>query len=75
MLLPTEFNHYEGALARTLGLPTLVLVQRDVLRRVVFDAGFGGFVGEFASDSDVEWLHTKEFLVPFQYWREPGRGD
>jgi hypothetical protein len=22
--LPTEFNHYEGALARTLGLPTLV---------------------------------------------------
>ncbi len=25
--LPTEFCHYEGALARTLGLPTLVLVQ------------------------------------------------
>ena len=35
--LPTEFNHYEGALARTLGLPTLVLVQQDVKRRVVFD--------------------------------------
>ena len=28
-LLPTEYNHYEGALARTLGLPTLVLVQHD----------------------------------------------
>jgi hypothetical protein len=28
VLLPTEFNHYEGALVRTLGLPTLVLVQR-----------------------------------------------
>ena len=41
-LLPTEFNHYEGALARTLGLPTLVLVQRDVRRRVVFDMSFGG---------------------------------
>jgi hypothetical protein len=26
VLLPTEFNHYEGALARTLGLPTLVPV-------------------------------------------------
>src|SRR4051794_41015485 len=37
VLLPTEFNHYEGALARTLGLPTLVLVQRDLRRRVVFD--------------------------------------
>jgi hypothetical protein len=36
-LLPTEFNHYEVALARTLGLPTLVLVQKNVRRRVVFD--------------------------------------
>ena len=44
--LPTEFNHYEGALARTLGLPTLVLVQQDVMRRVVFDPTYGGFVGE-----------------------------
>jgi hypothetical protein len=42
ILLPTEFNHYEGALARTLGLPTLVLVQWDVRRRVVFDMNFAG---------------------------------
>jgi hypothetical protein len=68
-LLPTEFNHYEGALARTLGLPTLVLVQRDVSRRVVFDMGFGGFVGAFSPDADVEWLHTEEFRVPFGYWK------
>jgi hypothetical protein len=69
VLLPTEFNHYEGALARTLGLPTLVLVQSDVQRRVVFDPGFGGFVGAFAANADVEWLHTEEFRVPFGYWR------
>src|SRR5262249_49676533 len=67
VLLPTEFNHYEGALARTLGLPTLVLVQHDVLRRVVFDNGFGGYVGEFKADSNVDWLHTDEFRVPFGY--------
>jgi hypothetical protein len=69
VLLPTEFNHYEGGLAHTLGLPTLVLVQRDVKRRVVFDMNFGGFVGEFADDADVAWLHTNEFRVPFNYWR------
>ena len=68
ILLPTEFNHYEGALARTLGLPTLVLVQRDVMRRVVFDSSFGGYVGQFEADADVEWLHTEEFRVPFSYW-------
>ncbi|HEX8107037.1 MAG TPA: nucleotide-binding protein [Kofleriaceae bacterium] len=68
--LPTEFNHYEGALARTLGLPTLVLVQKDLRRRVVFDASFGGYVGEFDAEADARWLHTDEFRVPFQYWTE-----
>jgi hypothetical protein len=68
ILLPTEFNHYEGALARTLGLPTLVLVQRDVLRRVVFDMSYGGYLGTFAHDQQVDWLHSDEFRVPFNYW-------
>jgi hypothetical protein len=67
--LPTEFNHYEGALARTLGLPTLVLVQQDVMRRVVFDPTFGGFVGEIPPDADPGWLKTVQFRVPFGYWR------
>ena len=69
VLLPTEFNHYEGALARALGLPTLVLVQKDVMRRVVFDASFGGYVGQFDGESDVSWLHTEQFRVPFGYWK------
>ena len=69
VLLPTEFNHYEGALARTLGLPTLVLVQRDMMRRVVFDSSFGGYVGQFEGSADVGWLHTEQFLVPFGYWK------
>ena len=68
-LLPTEFNHYEGALARTLGLPILVLVQKNVRRRVVFDNSFGGYVGEFNPDAGLNWLHTDEFRVPFLYWK------
>jgi hypothetical protein len=67
--LPTEFNHYEGALARTLGLPTLVLVQQDVMRRVVFDPTFGGFVGEIPPTANTSWLKTEHFRVPFGYWR------
>jgi hypothetical protein len=77
VLLPTEFNHYEGALARTLGLPTLVLAQTDIRRRVVFDMNFGGYIGEFPPSADVEWLHTDEFRVPFGYWTDllAGRRD
>jgi len=66
--LPTEYNHYEGALAYTLGLPRLVLVQKNLLRRVVFDMNFSGYVGDFDAKADPNWLHTDEFRVPFQYW-------
>jgi predicted nucleotide-binding protein len=30
---------------------------------------FGGYVGEFAPDADLGWLHTDEFRVPFRYWQ------
>ena len=43
-------------------------MQREVRRRVVFDSGFGGYVGEFESNADVGWLHTDAFRVPFYYW-------
>lgn len=67
--LGTEFSHYEGALARMLGLPILVLVQENLLRRVVFDDGFGGYVGQFSPLANQSWLNQKEFTVPFEYWK------
>lgn len=67
--LPTEFSHYEGAIARTLGLPTLVLAQSDLLARVVFDQSFGGYVGTFPPDADARWLSSDAFTVPFEYWQ------
>jgi hypothetical protein len=68
--LPTEYNHYEGAVAHTLGLPLLVLIQADVLRRVVFDASYKGFVGTIPKAPTATWLKGKGFQVPFGYWRE-----
>src|SRR5262245_20101783 len=43
--LPTEFSHYDGAVAHTLGLPLLVLVQSGVIRRVVFSQRYTGYHG------------------------------
>lgn len=63
--LPTEFSHFEGALAWQLKLPLLVLVQREVVRRVVFDNSFHGRIGEFPSDAGLEWLDTRDFKTPF----------
>lgn len=68
--LPTEYCHYEGAMAYTLGLPMLVFVQKDVQRRVVFDFNFKGYVGEIPVVTDPGWFDTKAFKVPFGHWKE-----
>ncbi len=68
--LPTEFNHYEGAVAYTLRLPMLVLVQEDVLRRVVFDNSYDGYVGVFPASAGRSWLTTEKFRVPFGFFKE-----
>jgi len=67
--LPTEFNHYEGAVAYTLRLPMLVLVQKDVERRVVFDNNYNGYVGVFPSDANRGWVKTRAFRIPFTHWK------
>lgn len=67
--LPTEFCHYEGALARTLGLPMLILAQDNLMRRVVFDRSFGPYIGTFPDGADRSWLNTKAFEVSFSHWR------
>ncbi len=68
--LPTDFNHYEGAVAYTLGLPLLVFVQEGVQRRVVFDPSYKGYVGVIPNEPRGAWIDTNGFRVPFKYWRE-----
>ena len=67
--LPTEFSHFEGALAWQLRLPLLVLVGQDVVRRVVFDNGFHGRVGEIPLAAGPDWLQTRQFTTPFAVWQ------
>ena len=47
----------------------LVLVQEDVLRRVIFDRSYHGYVGVFPPNGDRRWLKTDAFRVPFKFWK------
>lgn len=69
MLFPTEYCHYEGAVAFTLGLPMLVVVQADVQRRVVFSGSYGTFIGEFPARANRAWLKTRQWQTAFDHWR------
>jgi Predicted nucleotide-binding protein containing TIR-like domain len=68
VLLPTEYCHYEGALAHVLDLPMLILAQENLLRRVVFADSFGLYIGEFPEGAGREWLETPEFETAFGKW-------
>jgi hypothetical protein len=70
VLLATEFSQYEGALARTLALPLLVVAQSNLMRRVVFDGAFGPYIGIFPANATKTWLDSQEFTVTFGYWRK-----
>ena len=48
----------------------LILVQQDVIRRVVFDNSYGGYVGEFPAAADRTWLASDGFRVPFDLWKQ-----
>jgi hypothetical protein len=67
--IASEFCHYEGALARSFGLPTLILRQADILQRVVFDNRFGSYIGDFPADAGPEWLRTRQFRTALQHWK------
>ena len=73
MHVPTEYCHYEGALARAAGLPLLVIAQTNLVRRAVFDDSFGPYIGRFAEDADRSWLQSRNFTVPFGYWTDEMR--
>jgi hypothetical protein len=67
-LLPTEWNHYEGAVAKTLGLPTLILVERGVADTGIAYKGGGEAILLAPPDPDVEWLKEETFRHRFTLW-------
>lgn len=70
VLMASEIHQYEGALARTLGLPLLTLVQEDVSKRGVFDTSFGTFIAVFPGDhSALAWLDSSIFAIALNKWK------
>ncbi|MBL8340831.1 MAG: nucleotide-binding protein [Rubrivivax sp.] len=68
--MPSEYNHYEGAVAQMLRLPLVSWVQQGVAPRVVFDRQVAGFMGEIPATPSPQWFKTRHFTVPFGYFRD-----
>ena len=68
ILLPTEWNHYEGAVANTLGLPTLILAEKGITDTGIAYTGGGMPILFKPQDADVGWLKEETFRHRFTLW-------
>jgi hypothetical protein len=64
----TEYCHYEGAAAYTLGLPLFVLAEANIEHRVLFGWQSGVEITTFSEDADESWLETPIFRARFEAW-------
>src|SRR5208337_977973 len=68
-----EYNHYEGAVALTYGLPVLLLAEQGVENRGVVWTGGGRTITYVPENADENWVNDPDFTKRFNAWlRELG---
>jgi hypothetical protein len=72
--LATEFCHYEGAVSHTLDLPTLVIAEKTIESRLVFDPNLGRFIISIPLGAGTEWLESDGFRFALEAWDEEIKG-
>ena len=66
--LISAYNHYEGAVALTLGLPVMILKEEDVADRGIMWHGGGKVITHFPETADEMWLDSPDFVKRFSGW-------
>jgi len=68
--LVSEYNHYEGALAWSHGLPILSLLEEGVEERVAFNRYGNAAVVRPPRDADEKWVKEGTFTAFLEGWHE-----
>lgn len=59
---PTEYAHFEGALALSYEIPTMLLAESGLVDRGIFHWGGGQIITIFPDDADEQWLESSKFI-------------
>jgi CheY-like chemotaxis protein len=70
--IPSEYSHFEGALALSCNLPSLVIAEEGMEMRGILSQMGGLFVLPVPMQNAAEWLATDKLLrePPFEKWVE-----
>jgi Predicted nucleotide-binding protein containing TIR-like domain len=68
--MPTEYNHYEGALAASLKLPMMILSEEGIAERGIFFNGGGFIFTSIPTSADNNFFNNDQYFVGrFNAWR------
>jgi hypothetical protein len=67
--MPTEYNHFEGALASAHRLPLLIVAERGLSERGIVWTGGGIPITFFPPDAGPDWLESPTFSHRFRIWQ------
>ena len=70
VIMPTEYNHYEGALALTLDKDTLIIKENGVTSRGIAYTGGGHYILQIPQNATQQWVSSKEFTTQFNAWTD-----
>jgi hypothetical protein len=66
--LPTEYCHYEGAIARDYNIPVFPLLEKGVEQRIMFASHDADEIFEFPENADDTWLEKSDFNIFLERW-------
>jgi hypothetical protein len=68
--IPTEYNHFEGALAATLKVPLLIMLEEGIAERGIFYNGGGFIYTSVPANADGSWFANDEYFIGrFNAWK------
>lgn len=65
-----DYNHYEGAVALSYHLPTLLLAEHGVENRGIVWTGGGKLITFIPEDAQTNWIDEAEFRKRFRAWAD-----
>jgi Predicted nucleotide-binding protein containing TIR-like domain len=65
-----EYNHFEGAVALTLGLPLMIIAEEGVESRGIVWTGGGRTITSLPEDATADWVNSTEFTRRFTAWTQ-----
>jgi predicted nucleotide-binding protein with TIR-like domain len=69
VVMATEYNHFEGALASAHGLPLLILADVEVIKRGIVWTGGGVPITFIPINAGPAWLDSSTFVHRFGIWK------